>query len=124
MYVLIEKEQGWKTVLVEQPTVGAEDGSLFKHCFFFSLPVESYLLVERDSPDILPSAVLGNSLCLIQGNVLLHIFQANKISLPAVLAQMCSSYIAGFIATSIISELSRKGADAHTIFSLRIHNFF
>lgn len=116
MYVLIEKEEGWKTVLVEQPTIGAEDGSLFKH--FFSLPIESYLLVERDSPDILPSAMFGNSLCLIQGNVLLHIFQANKISLPAVLAQICSSYIAGFIATSIISELSRKGADAHTIFSL------
>lgn len=80
--------------------------------------MESYLLVERDNPDILPSAMLGNSLCLIQGNVLLHIFQTNKVSLPAVLAQMCSSYTTGFIATGIISELSRKGADTHTIFSL------
>jgi len=92
--------------------------------FFAFLPDESCLLVQYDRPAILPSAVLGNSLCLIRENVLLHIFQANKIPLPAVLAQMCSSYIAGFIVTDIMSELSGKGAGTHTVFSLGINCFF
>lgn len=73
--------------------------------------------MEWNSLAILPSAVLGNSLYLIWENVLLHFFQANKVSLPAVLAQMSSSYVAGFIATSIMSELSGKEADgAHAVF--------
>lgn len=72
--------------------------------FFFFLLIESYLLVQWDSPASLPSPVLEHFFYVNWENV----FQANKLSLPAVLAHMCSPYIAGFIAFSSMSEFSGK----------------